>query len=231
MRDYSLDRFRYQPMLDFLNNPGAKPDEMRRKLQYWATLALKKPLSDNFVRSFRNDVQSVFDSCRKIQVRMPATVFIRREKGEIAKGRVLRPRSMELRFDPEYAAHFYNFALLISNPEGLARFSQCNGCQNFFVQAGRLRTNQCFCSDPCRIRFHAAKPGRKESNAAAVRLHRSKARLAAFVDNNAAVFRSGTTWKQKMELYNDEGIGRSRARRFSDPQAFRRACQQIMRVK
>jgi hypothetical protein len=220
MRDYTLDLFEYGPLLKYLNDPSAQPTNMRAKLVDCATQALQRPLSKTFILWFRCQTQRIFDQC-SIGLRIPANIVVQRNsRNAISQGWVLRPRSPQLDFNPGYAAHFYYFACLISNPAGLARFSKCGACGKFFIRERRLQSGRCFCSDKCRQRFHAARPERRKANSEAVKRLRFHERFFRFIEENRSL---KCSWDLKMQAWNEQSAGRSKARQFRRDAIFKKA--------
>ncbi len=225
MRDYSYDRFEYDGLLEFLNDPDGQPPEMHVKLIGLANrLLTERPLKRDFILHFRGQVQKILDASR-VRVAIPANIVIGKQRaGKISVSRALRARSPWLLFDPAYADHFYRLACLVSDAELVQRFSKCADCGCFFIQTRKLQKGRCFCSPTCRFRFHAAQPAHKKANRESVALHRFYKRLADFITQCSSM-----SWNDKMMLWNSEGLGHSKGKRFSDIQFFKLACKEAAR--
>ncbi len=223
MRDYNLDRFEYQPLLDFLNNPKARPAEMRTRLLQYAEEAVGRSKSRLFLRNLGKCVNGVLGKDCKISATVPVTRFVGGAGNELSGQWRIHPRWPILEFKPIYAGYFYSFACLIANPSGMERFSKCGGCGKFFLQHGRLRRGRSFCSDDCREKFHARQP--KPNNAANVREWRKYNHLFDFIQLFwGANPRDRSSWEDRMRLWNEEGAGRSKANQYKDPKKFEDDC-------
>ena len=220
MHDYNLDRFEYQPLLDFLNNPKAKPAEMRARLLQYAEEAVGRSKSRLFLRNLGKCVNGVLGKGCRISATVPVTRFVGGAGKEISGQWKIHPRRPVLEFKPVYAGYFYSFACLLSNPSGMERFSKCGGCGKFFLQSGRLRKGRSFCSDSCRQRFHA-----RRNTAAAARSSRYYRRLYEFMQAFwEATPNDNSSWRDRMILWNEEGAGRSPANKRDDPVVFKKDC-------
>lgn len=215
MRHYSLDEFEYRGMLDWLNSDKGEPPGMRAELRELALEAVRRPLPDGFVFRASQRLRPILGSA-VVRIQLPASLVVSRDRrGGIQKQYALRARTPWLSFEPEWADYFYKFACLFSNPEGIARFSRCADCGRFFIQR-KLRGEPAYCSDACRKRGYAKKSGTE-----IVRRCRFYKRLHGFL-RRADI--KAMTWAARMQLWNDEGVGRSKSKRFRDTSAFRKAC-------